>query len=68
MTLMNEVGLDILKMSLCTKNEVSGSKVTAQTGQTDTHTDTQTDMTECITSHIVGGSNSGKTRFDMMYF
>ena len=54
MTLTYELGLDILKMYLHTKNEISRSrlsKVRARTGQThrqthrhtDRHTDTQTD-------------------------
>ena len=66
MTLILKIDLDMVKMYLHTKNEVSmsrGSKVIAYTDrntdrqthrQTDTQTDTQTDMTENITYHIRG--------------
>ena len=68
MTLTYELGLDILKTYLRTKNEVSRSrlsKVRARTGQThrqtDTHTDRQThrltDATKSSTIRFVGGKN-----------
>ena len=44
MTLIDEFDLGILKMYLDSKDEVSGrklSKVTARTGETDTHTHTR---------------------------
>ena len=53
MTLILKLDLDMVKMYLHTKNEVSllrGPKVIAWTDRnTDTQTDTQTDMTENIT-------------------
>ena len=64
MTVTYELGLDILKMYLHTKNEVSRSrfsKVGARTGHTDTQTDRQThrltDATESSTIRFAGGNN-----------
>ena len=57
MILIYEFDLDILKLYLLTKNEVSMSmlsKVTARTGRTRTHTDKQTDATKHIISRIRG--------------
>jgi len=53
MSLICEFDLDIVKMYPCTKNEVSRprlSKVRAQTGQADTHR--QTDVNKRIISCI----------------
>jgi len=53
MTLIHDLDLDIVKMYLHTKTEVSRSRLlkvrAEQDRQTDTHTDTRTDATDCIT-------------------
>ena len=55
-----KLGLDILKLYLRTKNEVSRSrlsKVRARTGQTHRQTDRLTDATESSTIRFAGGKN-----------
>jgi len=58
-----ESDLDILKTYICTKNEVTMSKLSEVTAHTDTHTNTQTDMTKCITTTAFAGGNKTSATF-----